>query len=108
MAQKKINHKKRARRVWPHLVKIARSRGFITYAEIAAILGLHHRSARWFLGVIQTECRRRGLPPLQALVVNKQTHRPGNGYVASPTQGAEYRKAVRRVRAFDWPATAPF
>ena len=108
MTRQKINHRKRARKVWPRLVQIAQSRGFITYAEIAAFIGLHHRSARWFLGVIQRECRRRGLPPLQALVVNKQTRRPGSGYVASPVQGKGYRKTVRQVRAFDWPSTAPF
>ena len=107
MAKKKINHLKRARRVWPRLVQIAQSKGFDTYGENAGSIGLHHRSAAWYLGVIQAECRRRGYPPLQALVVNKTTRKPGKGYTTTPTTEPAYKKAVCRVRAYDWPKAAP-
>lgn len=109
MAKKKVNHLKRARKVWPRLVQFAQSKGLDTYSENTASIGLHHRSAAWYLGVIQAECRRHGYPPLQALVVNKTTRKPGKGYTATPTTGPSYDKAVRRVWEYDdWPMTPPF
>ncbi len=108
MKNKKIDHEKRARKAWKYLVKLAQSGETTTYGEVAGRQGLHHRSAQWFLGVIQRECRQRGLPPLQALVVNKRTGRPGGGYVASARSGRGYRKAVRAVQAYKWSKAAPF
>lgn len=108
MAKKKINHRKRARRVWPRLVQIAQLKEFDTYGENAGSIGLHHRSAAWYLGVLQAECSRRGYPPLQALVVNKTLGKPGKGYTETSTTGPAYDKAVRQVWRYDWPKTAPF
>ncbi len=104
----KIDHKQRARAAWPNLAQIAVDGGKTPYSEVARSLGLHHRSARWFLGVIQTECEARGLPPLQAIVVNKQTGFPGKGYIASSRKGKQYKAALALVHAYDWPKTAPF
>lgn len=108
MDQKKINHRKRARHAWRYLVEKARSGQLTTYSEVASAIGLHHRSASWFLGVIQQECQRQGLPPLQAIVVGKRSGKPGGGYLATPDEGHAYRKALARVSAYDWPQTAPF
>lgn len=108
MAQKTPNHRRRARKVWPLLVKIARKKRRTTYGEIAGAIGLHHRSARWFLGVIQTECQRLALPPLQSLVVNKKSLRPGKGYTATPNVGSAYEEAVECVHSYRWPKKAPF
>ena len=79
----------------------------ITYGQLAARLGLHHRSAAWFLGVIQTYCRRKRLPPLQALAVNKRTRLPGKGYTGSARSYAAHRRALSRVRARNWNIVAP-
>lgn len=104
----KINHVERARAAWTILVKLARKGKKVSYGELSRPLGLHHRSARWFLGVIQEECQRQSLPPIQAIVVNKRTGVPGSGYVATSRQGKSYRKAIRRVHEYAWPKKAPF
>ena len=110
MAKTKINHLKRARRAWPHLVKVANhpKNDFITYGDLSAKIGLHPRAASWFLGEIQRFCKRKGYPPLQALAVYQRTKRPGGGYIASARNGPDYDKAVRRVKRFNWPPKAPF
>ena len=104
----KIDHVVRARAAWEILYKLARKGRRISYGDLTEPLGLHHRSARWFLGVIQEECRRRDLPPMQAIVFNKRTGVPGAGYVATGKKGKAYRKAVRRVHEYRWPKKAPF
>lgn len=104
-----INHHARARKAWRHLVKRANSGGdLFTYGELAGKLGLHHRSTSWFLGVIQAHCADMGLPPLQALVVNKKTKLPGMGYRGSKRGKKSHQSAVEQVRAFAWSAKAPF
>ena len=74
-----IDHISRAKKAWPYLAKKANSgNGVFTYKELCDILGLHHRAAAYFLGVIQEHCKKHGMPPLQALVVNKRTRLPGS------------------------------
>ena len=104
----KIDHVARARVAWPILSKLAHKGKKITYGELSGFLGLHHRSARWFLGVIQEECIRQDLPPIQAIVVNKRTGVPGAGYVATGRHGKVYRRSVRRVHEYAWSKKAPF
>ncbi len=103
-----IDHRQRARAAWPYLVQTARQGRRITYGELCALIGLHHRAAGWFLGVIQRFCRQNSLPPLQAVAVNKQTRVPGSGYVATPRGGRAYRKALGAVYGEKWPRRAPF
>ena len=103
-----IDHTARARKAWPILVKVARTGSKrITYAELCKPLGLHHRAAGWFLGVIQTHCKKHGLPPLQALAVNKRTRVPGGGYIATPRGGAKYKAALAKVYKKKWQTHAP-
>ena len=103
-----INHAARAAKAWPILVRLARSEaGLITYGQLTAQIGLHHRAAAWFLGVIQTYCKRNRLPPLQALAVNKRTRLPGKGYVGSARSRAAHSRAVGRVYAHKWSISAP-
>ena len=103
-----INHRERAHRAYPILRQVAKAGRRITYKELTVTLGLHHRAARWLLAVIQTYCAENDLPPLQALVIRKADNVPGRGYAATPCGGRKYRKAVRRVQAFNWPETLPF
>lgn len=57
-----IGHISRAKSAWPLLVRRARENGPpYTYGELCAELGLHHRAASWFLGVIQNYCKRHHL-----------------------------------------------
>lgn len=108
MAPPQIDHCARARLAWPHLVTIARQKGQITYGDLTAKLGLHHRSAHWLLGVIQTHCEMHELPPLQAVVVYRKTGVPGLGYRATPAGGSAYKRALNRVYAAPWENRAPF
>ena len=54
----------------------------ITYGCLAGKLGIHHRSLRWPLDYIgDTLCQMEGVPPIQGLVINKDTGLPGNGVI---------------------------
>jgi hypothetical protein len=103
-----INHRERARKAWPILAETALHKGKpLTYGQLCKKLGLHHRSARWFLGELQTYCKKEGLPPLQALVVNKKTGLPGAGYIASGRSPKEHGEALNRVYSYNWTIKAP-
>jgi alkylated DNA nucleotide flippase Atl1 len=106
----KIDHATRARKAWKILAVAARSgKPVTTYGALSAKLGLHPRSARWFLSVIQDYCSREELPPLQALAVNGRTGIPGVGYIGSGRTPADHKKDLKKVYALGkkWPLTAP-
>jgi hypothetical protein len=104
-----IDHVSRAKKAWPLLVQRAKEKNGspFTYGELCAELGLHPRSASWFLGVIQSYCKRHNLPPLQALVVNKKTRLPGRGYTGSPSTRDDHDLELSKVRKYRWPSKAP-
>lgn len=105
---RKPDHVARARAAWPILARLAGKGRTITYGRISTLLGLHHRSAGWFLGVIQQYCLAHGLPPLNALAVNAETGLPGGGYVATGRGPKSHKKAVASVSGYTWPKKAPF
>ncbi len=100
-------HRRRARRAWPKLVAAAKRGELLSYKELSASIGLHWRTASWFLGVIQRYCAEMGLPRLQALAVNQETRVPGIGYAGNRGRRAHARE-VDRVGAQRWPKKAPF
>jgi len=103
-----IDHFSRAKKAWPLLIRRARQKGPpYTYGELCVELGLHHRAAGWFLGVIQNYCKHNKLPPLQALVVNKKTRLPGCGYVGSPRTQKQHSRALDKVYKEKWSSRAP-
>ncbi len=93
-----------------HLVACARDGGgdLLTYGNLAKKMRLHHRSTSWFLGVVQDYCADEDLPPLQALVVNKETMLPGAGYTGSERAKKLHQVTVDLVRSYAWPDKAPF
>jgi len=104
------NHKVRARLVWPILVGLAKAeKPPLTYGQLSGMLGLHPRSAQWFLGVIQAYCKNKNMPPLQALVVSKATGVPGPGYIGSSRSPAKHAQAVADVHKYGnkWTTVAP-
>lgn len=104
-----IDHVQRARTVWPHLVaRAANGLPPCSYGQICAEIGLHWRSARYFLGVIQRYCRANRLPPLQFLVVNAVSRLPGKGCASSPTTQAVHQNLLNEIYAHCWPIAAPF
>jgi hypothetical protein len=106
-------HTRIARRAWPLLVhRAADGQDPFTYGELCDALRVqphvHPRNARHFLGIIQEHCRQKGLPPLQALAVNKKHHLPGGGYHGSEITPAAHARALKRVRNHSWAPQAPF
>ncbi|CCU71300.1 hypothetical protein [Thalassolituus oleivorans] len=98
-----IDHFFRAKKAWPLLVKRAQTTCVpFTYKEISNRIGLHHRAARWFLSEIQEFCHENKLAPLQALVVNKKTRLPGEGYDGSVITYEAHQKALKKVRKENW------
>jgi len=98
-----IDHFSRAKKAWPILVKRAQTTCEpFTYKEISNQIGLHHRSARWFLSEVQEFCSENNLPPLQALVVNKKTRLPGDGYYGSEITHKHHQKVLKKVSKEDW------
>ena len=103
-----IDHKARAKKAWPYLAKRANAKdNTYTYKELTDKLGLHHRAASWFLGVIQEYCDKKGWPPIQALVVNKRTKLPGSGYHGSKINKKSHAIAIKKVHAKKWNPKPP-
>jgi len=95
-----IDQRERAKRAWDILTELARHRHHTTYGGLGSRMDVHHRTCRFFLGLIQDYCRGRGIPPLQSLVVNKASGRPGDGYMATSTE--DIRRVHQIVYSHDW------
>jgi putative restriction endonuclease len=67
---------------WPILTRVASEHGTLSYKDLGDAIGVHHRSVRLVLDVIQKYCLDTGLPPLTAIVIGKQQRRPGSGFTA--------------------------
>ena len=82
-------------------LRTSRSDPRITYGELAEQLresseefaDIYARSQHLYaaLGEVGQECRRRGLPPLPALVVRADTRCPGAAYFQGKCSGIVYR-----------------
>lgn len=104
-----VDHLRRAQAAWPLLVgRAAHGMPPCTYREICDEIGVHWRSAPYFLGVIRRYCSAAGLPPLQVLVVNAVTRLPGQGCAGTPRTHSTHQAALREIYAYRWPTTAPF
>lgn len=97
-----VNHAQRAFRAWPILTQVATQslQPKITYGQLAAQIGVHHRAVRYVLGVIQNYCISEKLPPLTILVVNGQDGLPGSGFVAWDTDDLE--AGFKQVTGYHW------
>lgn len=86
----------------PHLVHAARIRKTLTYGELAAKIGVHHRALRYPLGYVRDDiCIKRGLPLITCIVVNDGTHLPGREWLPEGTShltDEEYKKAFEKFR----------
>jgi len=96
------NARDNAYRALPHLVYYAHLEKTITYGELGRRIGIHYRSVRFLLGYIRDEiCRRRGLPLLNVIVVNKSTGLPGKSFLPedlSLLTDEEYRRRFEELR----------
>jgi hypothetical protein len=98
------------RRAWPVLLEAIRMGRTVTYTELAGRAGppLQRRQLhRQLLTPLSQRCRDAGLPDLSALVVRKDTGRPGGGWhapdsLADPDQF--WAEALAECLAYPWPA----
>jgi hypothetical protein len=105
-----IDYEKKARRLWPYLVRRANSKRhpfFYTYKEAGAKIGLHYRAVGHACEVIGRCCRRKGWPALQRLVINARQQKPGSGYWGSPRTNPALRKELAEIHKHHWPTRPP-
>jgi len=94
-----VNQIERAAQAWPVLTRTAKNRTTITYGELGAAIGVHHRAIRFVLGVIQDYCLAERLPPLTILIINS-SGKPGDGFIAYNLR--HFEKGLEEVWSFDW------
>src|SRR4051794_1408688 len=98
------------RKAWPVFLEAIRMGRTITYSELAGRAGppLHRRHIHRQLLIPPAErCRRAGLPNLAALVVRKDTGKPGTGWHgASPSADGDraWAEALAECLAYRWPS----
>ena len=98
----RINQTERARLAWDVLAETSRKHETITYGQLGAAIGVHHRAIRYVLGPIQDYCLEDELPPLTILVVNTAGV-PGTGFIAHDRD--DLGSGVEAVWSHDWKAT---
>jgi hypothetical protein len=95
---------------WPLFVKAVRQGQTITYSELAAGVGpplTRRQIHRRLLIPLGELCRAAELPALAALVVRKDTGKPGGGWRGPGDQGDPDRawaEDLAAVFAYPWPA----
>jgi len=97
------------RRAWPAFLEAIQMGRTLTYTELAGRAGppLNRRQVhRQLLSPLSARCRAAGLPDLSALVVRKDSGRPGGGWFAGrPTPDAEavWADALAACYRHRWP-----
>ncbi len=94
-----VSQLERAHRAWPELVKVAMERRTATYGELGGAIGIHHRTVRYVLSIIQTYCLEENLPPLTILIVNA-SGKPGSGFIAHDLEN--FQSGLEEVWDFAW------
>jgi putative restriction endonuclease len=94
----------RALQIWQILIGKAHNWQTITYGALANMIGYSDaRPLPNILGYIMKYCDQNNLPPLTALVVNKQSGAPGNGLTTLRNLDADREEVFN----FDWYALVP-
>ncbi|HEY1943734.1 MAG TPA: HNH endonuclease signature motif containing protein [Roseiarcus sp.] len=87
--------------VWPRLVAAAKAKQKLYYKQVGdEVIHRHHRAVRYALGPIQDFCLAMRLPPLTAIVVNKGSLLPGDGFIAHDIDDIE--TAFDEVFGYGW------
>ena len=99
------------RRSWPLFREAIRMGRTITYTELAGRVGppFNRRHVhRQFLIPLAKRCQEAGLPDLCALVVRKDTGKPGGGWHGpngSDDPDRDWAEALGECFSYAWPAT---
>ncbi len=96
----KVNHLTRAFNAWNVLNEISSGGKKISYRDLASSIGIHYRALRYVLEPIQCYCLENQLPPLTILVVNRQTDKPGAGFIAWNQN--DLKDGLDKVWTFNW------
>jgi hypothetical protein len=88
----------RAAQIWSVLALAATHRQILTYDLVAQLTGVARQGLGHILERIQSYCLVKGLPPLTALVVRKDSGLPSFGF----TGAADVPSAQAQVFGFDW------
>ena len=91
----------RAWQAWPLLSFAASHRQLITYEILSQHTSMHAAGFGPVLEHIQSYCLENDLPPLTAIVVNKATGLPSEGFVAA----SNLPRAFADVFEHDWAGT---
>ena len=84
--------------VWAVLTLSATKRHILTYSLLARLIGVPRSGLGRFLEPIQSYCILNSLPPLTSIVVEAQTGRPGDGFIAA----SNLPQAQAETFAYDW------
>lgn len=95
----RINQAERAGHAWNILAEVARKRETITYGQLGAAIGIHHRAIRYVLGPIQDYCLEEKLPPL-TILVHSTSGLLGIGFIAHGRDDLD--GGVNAVWQHDW------
>lgn len=96
----KINQEERAYKAWNILTDSAKNRRPTNYKELGDKIGIHHRAVRYVLGLIQDYCMDNEYPPLTILVNNKNTGKPGDGFIAWDIENSG--DGEKKVYEYNW------
>lgn len=92
----------RAWQAWPLLAFAASHRQTMTYEILGRLTGMHAAGLGPVLEHLQSYCLIHDLPPLTAIVVNKGTGLPSEGFVAA----SNVPRAFIQVFEHDWMSRA--
>ena len=85
---------------WNILVTVAaREGGSIRYKELGDQIGIHHRTVRYVLAIIQDYCLTNQLLPI-TILVGDENGLPGKGFIAWDIENAEEGK--NKVYSYNW------
>jgi hypothetical protein len=93
----------RAAQIWPILVLSASRRQTLTYDLLGRLTGVRAEGLPELLEPIQAYCLLEGLAPLTAIVVDRSTGLPGDGFI----KASDVPRAQEDVYARDWLSDGP-
>ena len=95
----KVNQHQRAAKAWEVLIKVAEKKDFIRYKELGDKIGIHHRTVRFVLAIIQDYCLEYKLPPL-TILIGDENGMPGKGFTAWDRDNISQGK--KEVYNYNW------
>ena len=93
------------KRVWDILIACAKRGEQITYSELGSKIDMPFdpQGVADYIIPVEGYCQEKNLPLLSALVVRKDTGKPGTGFNSNtPMNDEQYKDCLNRVFNMDW------